>query len=111
MKASRLKTVIATLLMCPLAVMAHDFKEPFSYFADGHDVKTVLRSFARTQGLSVSFDAGIKGRVSGRFQAIPGKDFIQAMGDAYDIGYYVLDGKSIHFYNEKEVKKEQISIP
>lgn len=111
MKASRLKTVIATLLMGPLVAMAHDFTEPFSYFADGHDVKTVLRSFARTQGLSASFDAGIKGRVSGRFKAIAGKDFIQAMGDAYDIGYYVLEDKNIHFFNEKDVKKEQISIP
>lgn len=91
--------------------MAHEFKAPFSYFADGHDIKTVLSSFARHQGMTPTFDEGVNGTISGRFNDTPAKDFMAAVADAYDIGYYVLDDKAIHFYIAKDVKKEQLSIP
>ena len=46
------KALSAALMLVPLAASAYSFTEPFSYYADRHDIKTVLTSFARSQGLT-----------------------------------------------------------
>ncbi len=84
--------------------------EPFSYYADGHDIKTVLKSFARKQDLRADFEEGIAGKVSGRFRGIDPEEFLDAMGEAYGIGYYVLSNK-IHFYITENLQKEFMTVP
>ena len=91
------KALSAALMLVPLAASAYSFTEPFSYYADRHDIKTVLTSFARSQGLTADVQPGVKGKISGRFKAVSGKDFTQAIDEAYGVGYYVL-GDTIHFF-------------
>ena len=40
----------------PETVLSAELKKSFSYFANGHELRTVLTGFAKTQGLSVAFD-------------------------------------------------------
>ena len=83
----------------PETVLSAELKKSFSYFANGHELRTVLTGFAKTQGLSVAFDGdAVKGRVSGRFQRVVPNDFLSAMSEAYGVGHYVL-GDTIHFYS------------
>ena len=95
----------------PDAALSAELKKPFSYFANGHELRTVLTGFAKTQGLSVAFDGdAVKGRVSGRFQRVAPNDFLSAMSEAYGVGHYVL-GDTIHFYSASDVRKEFLTVP
>ena len=95
----------------PETVLSAELKKSFSYFANGHELRTVLTGFAKTQGLSVAFDGdAVKGRVSGRFQRVAPNDFLSAMSEAYGVGHYVL-GDTIHFYSASDVRKEFLTVP
>lgn len=104
------KALSAALMLVPLAASAYSFTEPFSYYADRHDIKTVLTSFARSQGLTADVQPGVKGKISGRFKAVSGKDFTQAIDEAYGVGYYVL-GDTIHFFSTADAVKENLTVP
>ena len=98
-------------VVLPDAALSAELKKPFSYFANGHELRTVLTGFAKAQGLSAVFDGdSVKGKVSGRFQKVAPKDFLLAMSEAYEVGYYVL-GETIHFYPASAVKKEFLTVP
>ena len=95
----------------PETALSAGLNKSFSYFANGHELRTVLTGFAKAQGLSAAFDGdAVKGRVSGRFQKVAPKDFLLAMSEAYEVGYYVL-GDTIHFYPASAVKKEFLTVP
>ena len=104
-----LQKAAAILALLPVAASAYTFEKPFSYFANRHDIKTVLTSFAQSQNLSAEFEPGIRAAVSGRFKAIPAQDFLDAMREAYGVGYYVL-GDTVHFYSVKRVKKDFLTV-
>lgn len=105
----RLLAAALALAIASAGAGAHEFTEPFSYFANRHDIRTVLTSFARTQGLTADFASGVSGKVSGRFKAVQPKDFLRAMEEAYDVSYYVLAGE-IHFYRMKDSKKDFLTV-
>lgn len=109
MKGLKTALAVGLMLLAGTSAGAHEFTERFSYFANRHDLRTVLTSFARTQGLAVDFASGVSGKVSGRFKAIPPKDFLRAMEEAYDVGYYVLQD-CVHFYRLRDAKKEFITV-
>ncbi len=104
-----LQKAAAILALLPVAASAYTFEKPFSYYANRHDVKTVLTSFAHAEGLSAEFEPGLRATVSGRFKAIAPKDFLDAMNEAYGIGYYVL-GDTVHFYSVKKMKKDFLTV-
>ncbi len=104
-----LQKAAAILALLPVAASAYTFEKPFSYFANRHDIKTVLTSFAHSEGLTAEFEPGLRAVVSGRFKAIPPKDFLDAMNEAYGVGYYVL-GDTVHFYSVKKVKKDFLTV-
>ena len=110
MKTGFFKALSAALMLVPLAASAYSFTEPFSYYADRHDIKTVLSSFARSQGLVADIAPAVKGKISGRFKGVAGNDFMQAVDEAYGVGYYVL-GDTIHFYRTEDARKEFLIVP
>lgn len=83
---------------------------PFSYFANGSDLERVLDGFARSQGMRATFDSTLDGKVSGRFQKTPARDFLSAMDEAYGVGYYVL-GNTLHFYSRNDLRKDFLTVP
>ncbi|MCF0253394.1 MAG: hypothetical protein HUK26_03560, partial [Duodenibacillus sp.] len=108
LKPLALTAAAAAMLACGGA-SAYDFQSSFSYYANGHSLRTVLASFAQRQGLHPDFLPGVAGRVSGRFSDVPGDDFMQAMTDAYGVRYYVL-GDTIHFYPAGKAVKRSMTV-
>ena len=98
------------LLASSASAAPSGFRTPFSYFADQQELSVVLSSFARAQGLSAQVDSGLKGKVSGRFQKVPAKDFLAAMQEAYGVGCYVL-GRTAHFYSVNDFTKDFLIVP
>lgn len=108
---AQIRTTVALLTAAlPLVAAAQAFTAPFSYYADKQNIKSVLSSFARSQGLQPSFASNVTGLVSGRFKAVDPKEFLQAVEEAYGLSYYVL-GDTVHFYRAKDVRKEFLTIP
>lgn len=97
----------------PAAARAAQHKalaKPFTHYADGSDLRSVLSSFARVQGLFPDIDPSVEGTVSGRFTKVAPKAFLDTMGEAYSIGWYVL-GDVLHIYRTDTVKQEFLTIP
>ncbi len=99
----------ASLLVMASAAHAYDFQHGFTHYANGESLKSTLTSFARAQGLKPVVSPKVKGRISGRFSNIPAKDFLTAINEAYDVGYYVA-GQEIHFFNSSEIIKEFLTV-
>ena len=98
-----------TALLIPAVCAAHDFPRSFSYYANRSDIRTVLTSFARAQGMTARFTEGINDTVSGRFKSVKPKEFLSAVSEAYGIQYYVL-GNTVHFYRQQDLQKDFITV-
>ncbi len=110
-KKCPVKTALfAAAALLPLSAAASALTGTFSYYANGSDIQKVLTGFARSQNLTAEFEKGIKGRVSGRFEKVPAEDFLAVMGEAYDVGHYIL-GETLCFYQLKSVRKEFLTVP
>ena len=94
---------VALLLICASA-QASSFRVPFSYYADGQTISTVLTNFAQTEGYNAEFTPEVKGTMSGRFNEIDPDIFLKGMQNAFNVKWYLL-GRTIHFYNARESKK------
>lgn len=99
---------LAMLFLFCSAAQAGPFRVPFSYYADSQELSTVLTSFARAEGYTASFSPEVQGKVSGRFKAVEPHTFLSGMQNAFDVNWYVI-GKTIHFYNLKEIQRIFIS--
>lgn len=106
-----LKLLVGALVVsAPLMAGAYNFTQPFSYYANNVELKKALSAFSLSQGFrSSNVAANVQGRISGRFQNINPDDFVKALEEAYNVGYYVL-GREIHFYRLKDTKRRQINI-
>lgn len=104
------RSLICALIACAAAgASAHTFSRSFTYFANGSDLQAVLSGFAQEQKLVPVFDGAVSGRISGNFRSIPAKAFLEAMKEAYGVGYYVL-GDDIHFYGAKDLQKDFLTV-
>ncbi len=97
------------LMLLALPAQAYEFSRGFTHYANGESLKSALTSFSRAQGLKPVVSARVKGRISGRFNNVPAKDFLEALREAYDVGYYVT-GTEIHFFDTNELRKEFITV-
>lgn len=86
------------------------FDKPFSYFANGESLPSVLTNFAHAQGLGVDIDPAVGGKVSGRFSKVKPVAFMRAMGEAYGVSYYIL-GHVLYVYREADAKRELVDVP
>lgn len=100
---------VAMLMLLALPAQAYEFSRGFTHYANGESLKSALTSFSRAQGLKPVVSARVKGRISGRFNNVPAKDFLEALREAYDVGYYVT-GTEIHFFDTNELRKEFITV-
>jgi type III secretion protein C len=92
---------LAFFLLC-VSAQAANFRTPFSYYADGQSITTVLRNFAQVQGYNSEFSPEVKGTISGRFSEVAPSTFLKGMQNAFDVKWYEL-GRTLYFYNAKEV--------
>ncbi len=85
------------------AASGKDFTVPFSYYAKDESLTLILMQFARSQGYTATFSPAVTGQISGRFENMPAKDFLEAMQTAFGIAWY-RQGTTLNFYNISEKK-------
>lgn len=84
------------------------FKNPFSYYAKQQDISTVLIQFAKSQNMSAAVSSQVEGKMSGRFDAVNPKDFLNTIHSAFQISWYSI-GKTLYFYHDKEFAQSFLS--
>lgn len=89
------------LLMSAGSSYAASFTQPYSHYSDRESIRDVLADFARSQGLTAQISEQINGLVSGRFDKVDPQVFVEGMGAAYGVRYYVLND-TLYFYHESE---------
>lgn len=106
----KLVQAAAAVSACCLALAATAAAKPFSYYADGSELSSVLSSFARSQGYGAECDPCVKGKVRGRFTRVAPADFLAAMEEAYGVKRYTL-GRTMHFYCREDSAQDFIQVP
>lgn len=98
----------AAVLLCALllagSAAAADFSQPYSHYSEREQLSSVLTDFARSYGLTAQISGNLSGLVSGRFENVEPKLFLQAMHTAYGVKSYII-GSQIYFYHEDEEKR------
>jgi type III secretion protein C len=89
---------------------ARIFSVPYSHFSQQEPLATVLTDFARTQGFSAVISEGLDGKLSGRFEKVAPRTFLESLEQAFDLRWYLLDG-TLHFYPARESRRELIAAP
>ena len=92
---------IISMICLSVCSQALSFSGTYSHYSDKENISSVLTDFARAQGLKPQISDGIEGVMSGRFDRVDPKLFLDGLYAAFGVRYY-LNGKNIHFYNESE---------
>jgi type III secretion protein C len=77
------------------------FAKPYSHFSQNEPLSAVLADFARAQGFQATVSEALSGTLSGAFQAQPPGDFLDGLGRAFGVRWYVL-GRRAYFYQVDE---------
>ncbi|MEY2617674.1 MAG: hypothetical protein RL522_676 [Pseudomonadota bacterium] len=67
-------------------------ESPYSYFAEGATLETVLREFAAGFSLGLVVEPGVQGTVHGRFNSASPTEFISRLGGVYGFAWYTQAG-------------------
>ena len=96
--------LIAIALVCIFSINpAKSFSLSYSHYSDKESIVSLLTDFARSQGLKVHISDSVSGVVSGRFDNVDPKLFLQGLHAAFGVKYY-RQGNSIFFFDESEWK-------
>ena len=77
------------------------FQQPFSHYAESEDLCAVLADFARAQGYGATCSPALTGEVSGRFDQLSPRDFLEGMRSAFGVRWYT-QGRAVTFWHEGE---------
>jgi type III secretion protein C len=86
------------------------FHTPYSHFSQQEPLAAVLVDFARTQGFSAVVSGSLEGKLSGRFENVAPRAFLESLERAFDVRWYRLDG-TLYFYPGKESTRVLIAAP
>ncbi|MDR3157541.1 MAG: type III secretion system outer membrane ring subunit SctC [Zoogloeaceae bacterium] len=86
------------------------FHTPYSHFSRQEPLAAVLMDFARTQGFSAVVSGALEGKLSGRFENVAPRAFLESLERAFDVRWYRLDG-TLYFYPGKESRRALIAAP
>ncbi len=100
---------ILFLLLISVPAKAYNANQAFTHYAENQQLTDALSAFARAQNMNASFTSNVEGSLSGRFESIKSKDFLNAMRIAFGVDYYI-QGNTINFYNEKDKETTFISV-
>ncbi len=92
------------------AFSAHalDEKRQFSYYAENQNITAVLSAFASAQNLIPHFSNQVTGNISGKFENVISKDFLDSMQQAFGIAWFELAG-TLYFYHQSEMQRSFVS--
>lgn len=81
---------------------AFPFSHPFSHYADNEGICSVLEDFARVEGYAAICSPALAGDISGRFDGVPPREFLDGMRSAFGVRWYTQQGHIVTFWNETE---------
>lgn len=77
------------------------FQRPFSHYAENEDICSVLADFARAEGFGSVCSPALTGEVSGRFEQVAPREFLDGMRSAFGVRWYE-QGHTVTFWHEAE---------
>ena len=86
------------LLVTPTALNAealHLGQQPYNYTVLDEDLRDVLRQFGANTGLRVAVSDVVQGRVRGRREAVPPKEFLDQLAKEFGFDWYY-DGYTLY---------------
>ena len=101
--------LLATEGLCASSCGAFPFRAAFSHYADNENICTVLSAFARAEGYGSVCSPALKGQMSGRFEQVDPRTFLNGMRSAFGVRWYT-QGRTVTFWNDSE-KAEAFLAP
>ena len=83
---------------------------PYSYFAQGAPLETVLAEFAAGFNLSLSIQPDVTGTVTGRFTTATPTEFLSRLGGVYGFSWYTHAGV-LHVSKASDTVTRSVPIP
>lgn len=101
--------LLALALMPTAGALAQWSDRPFSYVAVGQDLRQLLRDFAASQGLGIIVSDQVEGTISGNFQQMQPRTFIEEISSTYGLVWYLFGGV-LYVYDAGETQSEIIYL-
>lgn len=101
--------LLVTEGLCASSRSAFPFRAAFSHYADNENICTVLSAFARAEGYGSVCSPALKGQMSGRFEQVDPRTFLNGMRSAFGVRWYT-QGHTVTFWNDSE-KTEAFLAP
>lgn len=101
--------LLATEGFCASSRSDFPFRSAFSHYADNENICSVLSAFARAEGYGSVCSPALDGQVSGRFEQVPPRTFLDGMRSAFGVRWYT-QGHTVTFWNDSE-KSEAFLAP
>lgn len=93
--------LLATEGLCASSRASLPFRSAFSYYADNENICTVLSAFARAEGYGSVCSSGLSGQMSGRFEQLTPRTFLDGMRSAFGVRWYT-QGRTVTFWHDAE---------
>lgn len=93
--------LMATEGLCASSRSSLPFRTAFSHYADNENICTVLSAFARAEGYGSVCSPGLSGQISGRFDQLAPRTFLDGMRSAFGVRWYT-QGRTVTFWHDAE---------
>ncbi|GHU32801.1 EscC/YscC/HrcC family type III secretion system outer membrane ring protein [Betaproteobacteria bacterium] len=90
------------------------FRAPYTHYAHQEPLSDALADFARAQGYRADVSDALarrEGRLSGRFDKIPPRRFLESMERAFGAHWYLSSDATLHFYHASEFRRIFLQAP
>lgn len=95
--------------LCASSRSAFPFRSAFSHYADNENICTVLSAFARAEGYGSVCSPALRGQMSGRFEQVDPRTFLNGMRSAFGVRWYT-QARTVTFWHDGE-KTEAFLAP
>lgn len=86
------------------------FATPYTHYAHQEPLHAALADFARAQGYRAEVSGAVVGNLSGRFDKVPPRQFLDSMERAFGVHWYLANA-TLHFYHASEFRRVFIQAP
>lgn len=101
--------ILAALALTAPDALAQFSNRPFTYFAVNQDVRELLRDFAASEALSIVMSDQVRGTISGNFQAMQPRAFLDEIAATNGLVWYLFGGV-LYVYDGSETQSEIIYL-
>lgn len=109
----RLRWVLQWLLAACVSTWAAPApwpESPYSYFAEGSSLESVLGDFATGFSLGLALEPGVSGTVNGRFTSASPTEFLSRLGGVYGFTWYAYGG-TLHVSRSRDMVMRTVPLP